>query len=125
MSAMPLHHDNCFWNKSPELLADLASQCAAVLRERLGIDSGKAEETGRDIAERMSFIWGGQSIYIPKGLIYKLSIRDRQIFAEFTGKNHAYLAHKYGVSLQMIYRIVKAIHAEEVSKRQLSFGLEV
>lgn len=109
-----------FRNKAPELLTDLANQCAAVIHEQLNIDFAQAEEIGRETAERMSFIWGGQNLYIPKGLIYKVSKRDRQIFEEFTGNNHAALARKYGVSLQWIYKVLKAIRTEEISRRQLS-----
>ena len=115
--------DDCFRNKSPELLADLAIQCAAVIHEQLGIEASMAEEIGRATAERMSFIWGGQNIYFPKGLIYQLSIRDRQIFEEFNGKNHADLARKHKVSLQWIYKLIKAVRAEEIAKRQMTFDI--
>jgi Mor family transcriptional regulator len=121
--ATSLVHDDCFRNKSPELLADLASQCSAVIHERLGLDAVKADEIGRETAERMSFIWGGQNVYFPKGLIYQLSIRDRQIFDEFNGKNHADLARKYKVSLQWIYKLIKTVRAEEIAKRQMTIDI--
>ncbi|MBS5084883.1 MAG: transcriptional regulator [Haemophilus parainfluenzae] len=40
------------------------------------------------------------------------------MFNEFTGNNLAYLAKKYGLSLQWIYKIVKRVQKEEIAKRQ-------
>lgn len=107
-----------FKSKGPELLVDLAEQCSVALRETVGLDRDKAEQVGREIADRMASHWGGQNIYFPMGLSYKLSQRDRQIYDEFTGANHSELARKYGVSLQWIYKIVKMVHQEELARRQ-------
>ena len=107
-----------FKSKGPELLVDLAEQCAVVLRESAGLDKDKAEQVGREIAERMASHWGGQNIYFPMGLSYKLSQRDRQIFADFNGANHSELARKYSASLQWIYKVVKTVRQEEMARRQ-------
>ena len=107
-----------FKSKGPELLVDLAEHCACALRETAGMDKDKADQVGREIAERMASHWGGQNIYFPMGLSYKLSQRDRQIFEDFTGANHSDLARKYGVSLQWIYKVVKTVRQEEIARRQ-------
>ncbi len=107
-----------FKSKGPELLVDLAEQCSVALRETAGLDKDKAEQVGREIADRMAAHWGGQNIYFPMGLSYKLSQRDRQIYDDFTGANHSELARKYGVSLQWIYKIVKTVRLEETARRQ-------
>lgn len=107
-----------FKSKEPELLVDLAEQCSVALRETAGMDKDKAEQVGREIADRMASHWGGQNIYFPMGLSYKLSQRDRQIYDDFTGSNHSELARKYGVSLQWIYKIVKTVRQEEMARRQ-------
>ena len=107
-----------FKSKGPELLVDLAEQCSVALRETAGMDKDKAEQVGREIADRMASHWGGQNIYFPMGLSYKLSQRDRQIYDDFTGSNHSELARKYGVSLQWIYKIVKTVRQEEMARRQ-------
>jgi Mor family transcriptional regulator len=107
-----------FKSKGPELLVDLAENVAQGLIELLKVDSEVAEHAGREIANRMAAHWGGQNIYFPMGLTYKLSQRDHQIFEEFNGQNHSELARKYGVSLQWIYKIVKAVRQEEIAKRQ-------
>lgn len=107
-----------FKSKGPELLVDLAEQCSLALKESAGLDKDKADQVGREIAERMASHWGGQNIYFPMGLSYKLSQRDRQIFDDFTGANHSELARKYGVSLQWIYKVVKTVRQEEMARRQ-------
>lgn len=107
-----------FRSKGPELLVDLAQHVAASVVELAGLGSDRAEQVGREVAERMASHWGGQNIYFPMGLSYKLSQRDRQIFDEFTGSNHSELARKYGVSLQWIYKIIKTVRQEEVARRQ-------
>jgi Mor family transcriptional regulator len=113
-----------FHSKCPELLIDLAAQSAAALQEVLGIDPDRAEQAGRVIADRMSANWAGQSIYFPKGLSYRLSLRDRKLFADFNGVNHNDLAKKYGVSIQWVYKIIKAVRTEEIASRQGDLSLE-
>ncbi|HJU70346.1 MAG TPA: Mor transcription activator family protein [Paucimonas sp.] len=113
-----------FKSKGPELLIDLAEQCALALKESAGLDKDKADQVGREIAERMASHWGGQNIYFPMGLSYKLSKRDHQIFDDFNGVNHSELARKYGVSLQWIYKVVKAIRQEEIARRQGDMFIE-
>ena len=54
-----------FKSKGPELLVDLAEQCSVALRETAGLDKDKAEQVGREIADRMASHWGGQNIYFP------------------------------------------------------------
>lgn len=49
------------------------------------------------------------------GLIWKISQRDREIFADFNGQKHHVLARKYKVSLQWIYSLVKRVKKEELA----------
>ena len=110
--------DHTTRGKSPELLTDLAAQCAVVLRETHGVAAAAADQAGLEIACRMAAHWGGQLVYFPKGLSYRLSERDRQIVAEFNGTNHADLAIKYNISIQWVYKIIKMACEEGVRKRQ-------
>lgn len=112
------HRASEFKSKGPELLVDLAEQCAQVLREKAGLDRDKADQVAREVADHMAGHWGGQNIYFPMGLSYRLSQRDRQIYDEFDGANHSDLARKWGVSLQWVYKIVKTVGAEETARRQ-------
>ncbi|WP_330166238.1 Mor transcription activator family protein, partial [Escherichia coli] len=61
---------------------------------------------------------GGQNVYFPMGMVWKVSQRDREIFREFNGRNHHELARKFGVSLQWVYSVVKRVRKEEISRLQ-------
>lgn len=100
-----------------ELLADLADRIADHLERSKRIDESAARQLAEDIAYEMADAWGGQLIYFPKGKFALLSKRDRQIFSEFTGHNHADLARKYKVSVQHIYRIIKIMTRRELADR--------
>lgn len=114
---------NEFRSKGPELLIDLAQHIAVTLIELAKLDKEQAEQLGREIADRMAGHWGGQNIYFPMGLSYKLSQRDQAIYNEFNGINHSELARKHHVSLQWIYKIVKTVQKEEIAKRQTDMFL--
>ena len=109
-----------FKSRGPELLQDLADQITQALIELLGLDTEKAEQLGREIAERMAAHWGGQNVYFPMGLTMKLSRRDQQIYDAFKGDNQPDLARQFGVSLQWVYRILKIKKAEDIAARQHS-----
>lgn len=101
----------------PELLQDLADQIGLKLVE-LGITPEKAADIGFASAEHMREHWGGQPIYLPKGVQYDFSRRDLEVFEKFNGHNHAALAREYNLTVMRIYQIVKAVRAELVKKRQ-------
>ncbi len=107
-----------FRSKGPELLLDLAEHIAVALNELVSMESETAQHVAKEVADRMAGHWGGQNIYFPMGLSLKLSRRDRQIYDEFDGKNQSELARKYGVSLQWIYKIVKAVRKEQLALLQ-------
>ena len=101
----------------PELLSDLADQVATRLCER-GIDAERAADIGFEAAEHIREHWGGQPIYLPKGVQYDFSRRDLEIFDRFNGHNHAELAKEYNLTVMRIYQITKAVRAELIKKRQ-------
>ncbi|MDR2187025.1 MAG: hypothetical protein LBE62_03110 [Azonexus sp.] len=100
-----------------ELLDDLVRIAAEVMVEAC-IEADVASQCANEIADRMSAHWGGSSIYFPMGLSRQRSKRDREIYAEFNGRNQNELARKHRVSLPWIYKIIKAVGAEEQAKRQ-------
>ncbi len=101
----------------PEILADLADQVAVKIAE-LGVAPERAAEIGAHVAEHIRVHCSGSSQYIPKGTGWELSQRDRQIWAEFNGRNHAALARKHGLTEMRIYQIIKAVRAAAVKKSQ-------
>ena len=108
-----------FRSKGPELLVDLTEHVAASLKELVSMDEGAARHVAKEVADRMAAHWGGQNVYFPMGLAGKLSRRDRLIYEEFNGTNQSDLARKWGVSLQWIYKIVKAVRKDEIARRQV------
>lgn len=109
---------NQFRSKGPELLVELAQHTANILSEIIEVDPVLADQIGEAVAHRMMQVWGGQNVYFPMGLVWRVSIRDREIFNEFNGKNHHKLARKFGVSVQWIYSVVKRVRKEELSRLQ-------
>lgn len=105
-------------SKGPELLVDLADQCARALIDTLGLEKEKADQAGREIAERMAGHWGGQNIYFPMGLTMRLSQRDQEIYEAFKGGNHSDLARQFGVSVQWVYRIIDKMKRADIADRQ-------
>lgn len=109
---------NQFRSKGPELLVELAQHTANILSEIIEIDPVLADQIGEAVANRMMQVWGGQNVYFPMGLVWRVSMRDREIFNEFNGKNHHELARKFGVSVQWIYSVVKRVRKEELDRLQ-------
>ncbi|EBT6969480.1 DNA-binding protein [Salmonella enterica subsp. enterica serovar Poona] len=109
---------NQFRSKGPELLVELAQHTSETIREIIDIEPAIADQIGQATANRMMQVWGGQNVYFPMGMVWKVSQRDREIFHEFDGRNHHELARKFGVSLQWVYSVVKRIRKEELDRMQ-------
>jgi Mor family transcriptional regulator len=115
--------DRKYKSRGPEFLRDLEEQALLALREN-GVRAGLAEDLANSIARKMCQHWGGIIIYFPKGDYILRRERDLRIYAEFTGSNHAELAHRYDTSMQHIYRIIEWMRAEDLAQRQPQLNLE-
>ncbi|NAI60541.1 DNA-binding protein, partial [Escherichia coli] len=82
------------------------------------IEPAIADQIGQAVANRMMQVWGGQNVYFPMGMVWKVSQRDQEIFREFNGRNHHELARNFGVSLQWVYSVVKRVRKEELDRMQ-------
>ena len=80
---------------------------AAIARVGVQINAELAESTSVEITMLFAHLWGGQVIYVPKGVLIQASKMHQKIFDDWTGRNHHEVAKKYGVSVQYVYRIVK------------------
>ena len=109
---------NQFRSKGPELLVELAQHTSETVREIIDIEPAVADQIGQAVANRMMQVWGGQNVYFPMGMVWKVSQRDREIFQEFDGRNYHELARKFGVSLQWVYSVVKRVRKEELDRMQ-------
>ena len=104
-------------SKGPELLLDLVYQSADLLQKMAGLPPGAAQDIAVALATRMVELWGGESIYFPKGtwngrglLCFKLEERDRKIYHEYNGTNRHEVCAKHGISIPRLYQIISAIH---------------
>lgn len=102
----------------PELISDLADQVAVKLVE-LGVALAKAADIGWHVGEHVREHWSGGAVrYIPKGVSYDLSRRDKKIYQDFTGANHRELARQHGLTEMRIYQIIKTARAAHLKKTQ-------
>ena len=83
---------------------------------------GQAEEDALRlafaVAEAIRAKWKGIQNYIPKGLAWELSKRDREIYRRYRGGNKIELCREYKISEQRLYQILAKVRAEEVARRQ-------
>lgn len=101
-----------------ELLQTLADHVAQSAKETLNISPELAEAHGNEVAMQMAAIWGGQQLYMPKGIHVQASKLHQQIFEEWTGRNHREIARKHNLSLAFVYKVVKRMRLAVVARDQ-------
>lgn len=84
-----------------------------------GIDAEQARKAALQVAEQARETYGGEQLYIPKGLALVVSERDREIWRKYNGSNHFALAKEYNLTVRQIYSIIERVRAEEFHRRQL------
>ena len=100
-----------------QALLDIASTVTAALVE-LQIAPDQARDIGLLTADSFRSTYGGEQLYIPKGLVLALSERDREIWRKYTGANTFALSKEYDRTERQIYSIIGRVRAEEDNKRQ-------
>ncbi|MBG5824740.1 hypothetical protein GHW10_30155 [Pseudomonas aeruginosa] len=63
-----------------ELLAALADHVAQSAIETLHVNPELAEAHGSEVAAQMAQVWGGQQLYVPKGVHVQVSKLHQQLF---------------------------------------------
>ena len=71
-----------------------------------------AETIGVEAFTRLTFLCGGQSLYIPKRESLERGARDRDIRARFNGGNYRALAAQFRLSERQIRKIVAPTMAQ-------------
>lgn len=109
-------------NKEPrrgvQLLLDVANLISAALVAD-GLDKAKADDIALMAADRVRHNYGGEEIYIPRGVALIIERRDAEVFAKFDGSNHFLLAHEYNLTVRQIYTIVERVRRADFAKRQM------
>lgn len=82
------------------------------------MDRIKARRLAWKVAELIRRDWGGQQIYLSKGLSYEISQRDLEIYREFDGTNHYYLTQKHSLTARQVYSVIARVRESELQKRQ-------
>jgi len=67
---------------------------------------------------RLSAEMGGTALYINIGISYHATLRDREMYARFTGNNYHELARMYHLTSMRVRQICNAMMADEVARRQ-------
>jgi len=101
----------------PEILQDI-KRYILLESKKQSITNEVAEQIAHGITEKIRHDWGGLSVYIPKGTIYALSVRDQQIYDDFNGNNHHEICRKYNISLQWLYKVIAAQKRIDSHNRQ-------
>lgn len=68
--------------------------------------------------ERLSAECGGLNLYVNRGVRYRASLRDREMYARFNGCNYDELARTYGLTSMRVRQIVGTMLAEDLGRRQ-------
>jgi Mor family transcriptional regulator len=102
------------------MLDALETLIRMTVRDRLagsGLPTGRIEElataAGNDAAETVRRNFGGGQIYIP----LDSARRDAEIYRAFNGYNHFELAHTYRLSVNTIYKILRAEKSRRTVKQ--------
>jgi Mor family transcriptional regulator len=94
----------------PEVLKDLADVVAELFQER-GMEPEEAAKAGMDTADKIREYWGGQKIYIPKGVSFTLSKRDVEIYGRWKDRKATdlELCRQYDITHTRLYQIIHAV----------------
>jgi Mor family transcriptional regulator len=111
-----------FPDRYPEPLKTLALSLSESMQKD-GIDPEDADRYAMHATENYRFTHGGDTPYIPKGVLYEIHQEWVAIFEAFRGDNHDELAHQFDTTPRHIRRIVAAMRKYEMQKRQGSLEL--
>ncbi|MDO8769548.1 MAG: Mor transcription activator family protein [Burkholderiaceae bacterium] len=105
----------------PDVLEAMAQAAAQVLFGR-GEPRELAQATALEITERIRTTVGGTSTYIPRGQDFELSLRDKEIYKQFNGRNYFELAQRYMLTEMQIRNIVKVSLKRDQAQRQFTLA---
>ncbi|OFJ46404.1 hypothetical protein BA896_021870 [Janthinobacterium lividum] len=106
----------------PEVLADIARTIHERLMEdpRIKLAHPIAAEVAMSVAEHVRKNIGGVATYIPRGMSYELTMRDREMWADFKGDNYNELARKYDITEMRARQIITQASRADKARRQHS-----
>ena len=104
----------------PEVLADIAREVHSQLmvHPMVKLEHAIAAQVALHVAEHVRKNIGGVSTYIPRGMTFELSRRDKQMWEEFDGTNYAELARKHDMTEMRVRQIIAHVGRIERAKQQ-------
>lgn len=106
----------------PELLGEIAQVVAQSLVD-VGIATELAQQAAFAAADGVRRQFGGQQPYIPIGMEFFLSERDRAMYERWNGRNGTELCREYNITARHLGRIVAAMRERDRRARQGSLPL--
>lgn len=95
-----------FPSNYPDVLEHIGQIVYRELRAH-GICREKSAEIAIGTTDSVGREFGGSQIYVPRGVSYRLSQRDAEIFRKFKGDNYAQLAREYQLTEVRVRSIIK------------------
>lgn len=92
--------------KWPAVLAELYDITSDGLKNA-GYKQEDCQSISGIVIKALSAMGGGKQFYMPVSGSWERSVRDTQLFQDFTGTNIEDLVRKYGISLQLVYSIIR------------------
>ena len=91
-----------------ELWQEFKDHAAQIARAHTNLSEEQIDRLTAALIDRMAALWGGMSIYFPRGDQAKISERDKAIIAAYDGKPETItaLSRRHGLTEVHIYRII-------------------
>ncbi|MEI7250302.1 Mor transcription activator family protein [Pectobacterium versatile] len=108
--------------KRHKLLSEVADHVAETAAD-YGCSTEHAEQLGLAVANFLAEHFGGQNFTFPRDYVYKLALRDLQIYNEHKGNNWAELSSKYGITERGLRKLIHRVHRRMMKSRQPNLDL--
>jgi Mor family transcriptional regulator len=111
--------------RAAEFVRDAVAVLAPRLAARFDLQEADAVEAARDFVHDICDAVGGQSVYIPRDVVFGLTARDYEIFRVHNGRNTHELALKHQLCDGRIRQICAAITRQIRANSQMNLpGLD-
>lgn len=100
-----------------ETLREWEETIRDVLVDLAGMEPDSAQRVAHEAVLRFAEDHPGEGVYVPKGHLFRLDVRDQAIYDKFTGRNFNELARDFGVTPRHVRRVIKRAKAIDSATR--------
>jgi Mor family transcriptional regulator len=104
-------------SEGPDVLQHIADQVGVTL-QRHGLLADAAHSIGAEVAESVRQTFAGELLYMPKGRFQMVEKKYRELWAAFNGTNVKELAHRFDMTEQHVYRVIKLMSRDQTARHQ-------